>query len=99
MGRERSAFHPGPESLFSNEGRIHLRKPTPSFSFSLASRRRTIHSGCGVIQDLLGPKAQSRKVLFRYAVTGTCAPKCAIMHSVAVETVLKVRRISHIRVG
>src|SRR6266853_2683900 len=43
MGRERSAFHRGPESFHSNEGRIHLRRPTLSFSFSLASRRRTIH--------------------------------------------------------
>jgi hypothetical protein len=29
----------------SNKGRIHLRRPTLSFSFSLANRRRTIHSG------------------------------------------------------
>src|ERR1019366_9442615 len=33
MGRERSAFHRGPESLPSNEGRIHLRRPTLSLSF------------------------------------------------------------------
>ena len=31
--------------LPSNKGRIHLRRPTLSFSFSLANRRRTIHSG------------------------------------------------------
>jgi hypothetical protein len=43
MGRERSVFHRGPESFHSNEGRIHLRRPTLSFSFSLAIRRRTIH--------------------------------------------------------
>jgi len=33
MGRERSAFHPGPESFHSNEGRIHERRPTLSLSF------------------------------------------------------------------
>src|SRR6266851_619922 len=33
MGRERSAFHRGPESFPSNEGRIHLRRPTLSLSF------------------------------------------------------------------
>jgi hypothetical protein len=33
MGRERSAFHRGPESCHSNEGRIHLRRPTLSLSF------------------------------------------------------------------
>ncbi len=43
MGRERSAFHRGPELFPSNEGRIHLRRPTLSSHFSLAIRRRTIH--------------------------------------------------------
>src|ERR1019366_1776614 len=33
MGRKRSAFHRGPESFHSNEGRIHLRRPTLSLSF------------------------------------------------------------------
>jgi hypothetical protein len=33
MGRERSAFHPGPESFHSNQGRIHERRPTLSLSF------------------------------------------------------------------
>ena len=28
-----SAFHRGPESFHSNEGRIHLRRPTLSLSF------------------------------------------------------------------
>jgi hypothetical protein len=43
LGREPSAFHPGQESFHSTKGRIHLRRPTLSFSFSLATRRRTIH--------------------------------------------------------
>src|SRR5690348_11893376 len=33
MGRERSAFHPGPETFHSNQGRIHERRPTLSLSF------------------------------------------------------------------
>jgi len=32
-------------SYCSNEGRIHLRRPTCHSHFSLATRRRTIHSG------------------------------------------------------
>jgi hypothetical protein len=35
MGRERSAFHRGPELFPSNEGRIHLRRPTLSLIFRL----------------------------------------------------------------
>ena len=33
MGRERSAFHRGPEFVHSNQGRIHERRPTMSLSF------------------------------------------------------------------
>src|SRR6202044_1952443 len=43
---ERSAAHSIlARSLGSNKGRIHLRRPTCHSHFSLAARRRTIHSG------------------------------------------------------
>ena len=42
---ERSAAHSIlARSLGSNKGRIHLRRPTRQSHFSLATRRRTIHS-------------------------------------------------------
>src|ERR1700756_980949 len=42
---ERSAAHSIlARSYCSNEGRMHLRRPTCYFHFSLAGRRRTIHS-------------------------------------------------------
>src|SRR5450631_3974690 len=50
MGKECSAFHPGPEHC-SNEGRIHLRRPTCHSHFSLATKRRTIHSGWPTIHE------------------------------------------------
>jgi len=42
LSAHRSAFHPGKESFRSIKG-IYLRKPTLSFSSSLAIRRRTMH--------------------------------------------------------
>src|ERR1700752_4524062 len=46
---ERSAAHSIlARSYCSNEGRIHLRRPTCPFHVSLEARRRTIHSGSGV---------------------------------------------------
>ena len=36
-------------ALCSNEGRIHLRRPSCHFRFSLATKRRTIHSCLPVI--------------------------------------------------
>jgi len=38
-------------SFHSNKGRIHLRRPTRQSHFSLATRRRTIHSGWAVIHQ------------------------------------------------
>jgi hypothetical protein len=38
-----------PGVVHSIEGRIHLRRPTRHSHFSLATRRRTIHSGMPVI--------------------------------------------------
>jgi hypothetical protein len=39
-------------SYSSNEGRIHLRRPTCHFHFSLATGRRTIHSGLPTNREL-----------------------------------------------
>src|SRR6266853_6696412 len=44
MGRERSAFHPGPESFHSNQGRIHERRPTLSLTF-FACNSAADHTG------------------------------------------------------
>jgi hypothetical protein len=41
----RSAFHQGQELCAPTKGRIHLRRPSCRFHFSLATRRRTIHIG------------------------------------------------------
>src|SRR5713226_2472633 len=46
-----------PGALCSNEGRIHLRRPSCHFHFSLATRRRTIHSGLPVIRQQSAPSA------------------------------------------
>ena len=49
---EESAAHSilARSTLYSTKGRIHLRKPPCPSHLSLASRRRTIHSGYAVIQ-------------------------------------------------
>jgi hypothetical protein len=44
MGRERSAFHPGPE-FFSPTKAEYICADQRLIHFSLATRRRTIHSG------------------------------------------------------
>jgi hypothetical protein len=41
---ESAAYSILARSSFSNKGRIHLRRPTCQFTFSLAAERRTIHS-------------------------------------------------------
>ena len=46
LNRKRAQRIPSwPGALCSNKGRIHLRRPTCHFHFSLATRRRTIPSG------------------------------------------------------
>src|SRR5438067_3943389 len=48
MGRERSAFHPGPE-FFAPTKAVYICADQPVIHFSLATRRRTIHSVWPVI--------------------------------------------------
>jgi IS30 family transposase len=43
---QRIPFRPG--DRYSNKGRIHSRRPTCHSHFSLAKRRRTIHSGLSI---------------------------------------------------
>jgi gluconate 2-dehydrogenase gamma chain len=72
MGTERSAFHPGPGGSSSNQGRIHSRRPNRHSHFSLAAKRRTIHSGLLTILEVLrfakinqmtGPHLSRRELL------------------------------------
>src|SRR5450755_4809612 len=52
MGKRAQRIPSWPGVINSNKGRIHLRRPTCHPHFSLATKRRTIHSGLPTIHEL-----------------------------------------------
>ena len=83
MGRERSAFHPGPESFHSTQGRIHERRPTLSLSFFACNsaadhtwkyarqsiqRSATRHAGCHAQPNACGASGS----FMIFAIAGQC---------------------------
>ena len=55
-------------SFHSNKGRIHLRRPTRQSHFSLATRRRTIHSGWTVIRQRSAKRRAHNKCLALFSL-------------------------------
>src|SRR4051812_14756752 len=49
-------------SFHSNKGRIHLRRPTCHSHFSLATRRRTIHSELSTHTPATAPSSSLHKI-------------------------------------